>query len=146
MNSALKIHHARGAVTRTLINDFFSPFGTIRKVTLPNRSADFAIVEFTTELSAKNAMRELDGTTLKNIKKRNKVSRNASSEFIWSISQLGEEYLWEEDSNDRTKLEKEIVRKKVRNMQYIESLGSSLPAKEVRQRPVVRNMPVNLEE
>ncbi|KAI5189852.1 hypothetical protein NEMIN01_0715 [Nematocida minor] len=139
MRGVVKIHNANRALTRRIVEVFFSRFGQIKKITMPNRSATYALVEYATQSEANKAIKELDGTTLRDIYGKKKLTKNASAEFIWNLSVLTEDYLWEEDEQDITKIEKQIVRQKKRNLSYIESLGDKITlATDVRQRPVIK--------
>lgn len=141
MRGVVKIEKPGRAVTRRIIEVFFSRFGEIRKITMANRSAEYALVEYGTEEEAKKAIEELDGTTLRDIHSKKKLTKNSPAEFIWSLTNLTEEYLWEEDANDLTKIEKEIVKQKRRNLSYIESLGNKVTlAKGMRQRPILKKV------
>lgn len=140
MRGVVKIHHMnKTRLTRRIIEVFFSRFGEIRKITMANRSAPYALVEYATEEEASRAIKELDGTTLRGIHGRKNITKNAPAEFIWTLSSLTENYLWEEDTQDRTEIEKEIVKQKKRNLSYVESLGDkiTLPTG-LRQRPILK--------
>lgn len=143
MRGVVKIHNVTRSITRRIIEAFFNRHGAIKKITMPNRSTKYALVEYSTEEEAEKALKELDGTTLKDIHRRNKLTKNAPGEFIWNLSILSEDYLWEEDEQDITRIEKEIVKQKKRNLCYVESVGDKIVlAQDVRQRPVIKKLEI----
>lgn len=132
----VRVHRLNTKITQKILRDTFSPFGTILKITMPNRKTKDALVEYKEESSAKNAQETLDNTTLSS--PTSKFNRKHHlDEFFWSLTREGEESLWENDTNDTHAVEKRIIKEKQANMMYIESLGPKIQFGTARQRKVV---------
>lgn len=142
MNRTVRIHEIDRNITRETIEQVFGQFGRIRKIRLPQSAAESdAHVEYLTRAQAKHAIEQLDCTTLNSIYGRKKKAKQVHSEFLWRLSMLKSDHMWEEDPRDTTKVEKEIVKEKKKNMAYIESLkGSVVLNAEMAQRKVIKYM------
>ncbi|KAI5180794.1 hypothetical protein NEOKW01_1078 [Nematocida sp. AWRm80] len=130
MPGVVKIHQIDRRITPTIIRQFFSRFGEIKRITLPRRNETDALVEYTTKTDAKRAIKELDQTTLSDIRGRTTRNKNTPKEFIWTLSLQSTDDLWNEDPLDRVRLEKAIVQNKRKNLLYIESVGKEIELQE----------------
>lgn len=140
MNRTVRIHKIDRNITRETIEQVFGHFGVIRKIRLPQSAAESdAHVEYSTQAQAKHAIQQLDCATLNCIYGRKKKAKNVQSEFLWRLSMLKPDHMWEEDPRDTTRVEKEIVKEKKKNMAYVESLrGPVVLNREMAQRRVIK--------
>ncbi|KAI5134685.1 hypothetical protein NEAUS06_1244 [Nematocida ausubeli] len=138
MHAAVQIKHVPRTLTRRLIELAFSRFGQIKKIKMPSKAVKYAVIEFLNENSANNSIAQMDGTQLAGIHSRKKAIRNGPCEFVWDLARYNpSEFLWEGDA-DTTEIEKEILKKKKKNLLYVESIdGKIRHAKGARQRPII---------
>ncbi|EIJ89213.1 hypothetical protein NEPAR06_0251 [Nematocida parisii] len=143
MRGVLKVHNITfRQIKRNLIEMAFERYGKIKKITMPTRRDNYALVEYATEEEAVKAKEALDGTTLCSIHRRTKATKNSLREFVWNISILTEDFLWEKDASENTtEIEREIVKQKKKNLFYVEAVGEKITHTEnVRQRPIIQEI------
>ncbi|OAG31128.1 hypothetical protein NEDG_01902 [Nematocida displodere] len=147
MSKTVRAAHIDRTLTRLTVEAIFGRFGKITRITLPRRRSESdALIEFSTRAQAKKAISELDSTTLNDIHGKNKRNKRGSPEFIWQLSLLSETaHLWEEDKEDKTLVEKAIVKEKRKNLAYVESVGAEITLNEhSHQRPAITHTAPNI--
>lgn len=145
MPGIVKIANLDRFITAEIIKKYFRHFGDIKKVAMPKKSAPYAQVEFATTAQAKRAIAELDNTTLHTLRGKTQRVKQCNPHFVWELSLLSPDYLWEEDPHDTTEVEKRIVNQKKKNMNYVESLAKEIKlSPRAPQRPIIRTISSDL--
>lgn len=143
MTGTVKIENIDRNIGAFVVRRFFGRHGDIKKITLPKRNGPpHAFVEFAERSEAKRAIRALQSTTASTIAGKFKQQLRISPEFVWQLSLVTPDDLWEEDAQDRTQVERQIVREKKRNLRYVETLGKEITLRpSEKQRKFVQHAP-----
>jgi len=127
MTRTVEIRDFDRSVSGHMLQRLFEQHGCVKRVTLPKRGEKKrALVEFSSNREAAAAIDALDGTAPHRAGGSYKELKKINPEFVWSLNLLSEDHLWEEDPRDTTRVEKEIVSEKKKNMRYVESLGKEI--------------------
>ncbi|KAI5190918.1 hypothetical protein NECID01_1213 [Nematocida sp. AWRm77] len=139
--ATVKVAHLDRFITSEILKKYFQPFGEIHKIIMPKKSAPYAQIVFGSTSHAKRAIEELHNTTLHTLRGKIQKIKKCNPHFVWELSLLSTDVLWEEDPRDTTEVEKRIVQKKKRNMSYVDSLSASIELSSTEaQRPVIKRV------